>query len=355
MKNNDAFSRERLTRAFFFLSFAFVLYQLFLLFRPFMPGLLGAAFLALAFHPLHERLRRVIKDSNSSSLAMTTAVVLLAVIPLCGIAWFFFRESERFFPFIQGLVDWAQSMDFSSVFDRLPTAIQNGIERLRHLLSGFGMDPKPIVLENMQRFGARLAFWGSTVATNIFPALFNIVVLVIGLFFWFRDGQSLVHWAVSLIPMETAHKELLARRAYETFRAVTIGVFATATAQGLTAMLGFWIAGVKLPVLLGVLTGMTSLLGASVLVTLPVSLFVFQQSTGWGVFLLLWSLVLVGFMDNILKPLLIGSRTRMPFILIFFSILGGIKMYGFLGFIMGPVLVASFLTFVKIYREAYSL
>jgi predicted PurR-regulated permease PerM len=101
------------------------------------------------------------------------------------------------------------------------------------------------------------------------------------------------------------------------------------------------------------MTGVASLLGASFLVTLPAALLMFKDSAGWGIFLLVWGAVLVGWLDNILKPVLIGSRARMPFVLVFFSILGGLKMYGLLGLILGPILIASLLTFVKIYRETY--
>src|ERR1039458_7592358 len=90
--------------------------------------------------------------------------------------------------------------------------------------------------------------------------------------------------------------------------------------------------------------------------TLPigaVALSVLRESTGWGIFLLVWAIAVVGLLDNFLKPYLIGNRARMPFVLIFFSIVGGIKLYGFLGFILGPILVASFLSFVKIYQEEY--
>jgi len=95
------------------------------------------------------------------------------------------------------------------------------------------------------------------------------------------------------------------------------------------------------------------MLGTSIIVTLPVALSVWRESTPWGIFLLVWALGVVGVIDNFLKPILIGSRAKMPFILIFFSIVGGVKLYGFLGFILGPMLVASFLSFVKIYREEY--
>jgi predicted PurR-regulated permease PerM len=170
----------------------------------------------------------------------------------------------------------------------------------------------------------------------------------------FRDGDILLNWILRLIPMEHEHKQALAHSAYETFRAVTIGVFLTAAAQGVTAMIGFLIAGIRLPVLLGLATSVTSLLGASFVVTLPVALVVMINSPGWGFFLLLWGAFVVGVLDNFLKPILIGSRTRMPFVLVFFSILGGLKMYGLLGLVLGPILVACVLTFIRIYRETYS-
>ena len=81
---------------------------------------------------------------------------------------------------------------------------------------------------------------------------------------------------------------------------------------------------------------------------------VLHDSAGRGLFLLVWGLGVVGLLDNFLKPVLIGSRARMPFMLIFFGMIGGIRLYGLLGFILGPVLVASFLVFVKIYREEYA-
>ncbi len=95
------------------------------------------------------------------------------------------------------------------------------------------------------------------------------------------------------------------------------------------------------------------MLGASFVVTLPVAYTVMRESRGWGIFLFIWAIGVVGILDNFLKPILIGSRARMPVILIFFSIVGGIKLYGLLGFMLGPMLLASFLSFVKIYQEEY--
>jgi predicted PurR-regulated permease PerM len=180
------------------------------------------------------------------------------------------------------------------------------------------------------------------------------MIMVLSLFFMVRDGEKLLAWIINVIPMERSHKHAVTKTAYETFWAVTIGVFLTAAAQGLTAMVGFMLAGIRRHVLLGMYSGVVSLLGVSSIVCIPVALFVLMENTAKGLFLLFWGAVLVGWLDNILKPIFIGSRARMPFVLVFFSILGGVKMYGPVGLILGPVVVACVLTFIRIYRETYN-
>jgi predicted PurR-regulated permease PerM len=120
-------------------------------------------------------------------------------------------------------------------------------------------------------------------------------------------------------------------------------------------MVGYLIAGVPLAVFFGVLTGfcaMIPVVGAG-LVWLPIGIFVFTQDTSWGIFLLVWGFFLVSLIDNFLKPILIGSRARIPILLIFCSIIGGANVYGVTGLLVGPILIAVLLAFITIYRESY--
>lgn len=344
--------REWLIRGFFIATFLFLSLQLFRLAQPFLPAILVGIMLAMAFHPVNIIVRRWVRSPSLSSLLMTVAVVLLAVIPLAGLVWFLLHEAERLIPNIQAFVADVNDGNVS-LSAYVPPSMQGLVDRVTLYLQDFDLDVKKYVIQSVRAVGLRIAYWGASAAKNLFLIAFNLVFLVVALFFVFRDGQRLFRWLFSLIPMESEHKERVARRAYETFRAVAVGIFLTAAAQGAVAMIGFSIADVRYPTILGLLTAACSLLGASFLVTLPVAFIMFQQSTAWGIFLLIWGAVIVGMLDNILKPVLIGTRARMPFILVFFSIIGGLKMYGILGIILGPVLVASFLTFVKIYREEY--
>jgi predicted PurR-regulated permease PerM len=346
-------NRQRLIRAFFFVAFGFLLYQMFVLARPFFPGLFGAGLLALAFYPFYNWLKKRIPYPNLPAFLMTVWVVLLAVIPIFFTLLTILEEAGKLVPVLQANIAAMKGGDYHVVSDWIPAAFHPPLHRFMDMLRDRGLDMEPFLINQMKAFGSWILTAGTFTAKKLFLSILNGIILVITLFFAFRDGVKFFEWVLSLIPMEDNHKHYIARRAYETFRAVAVGVGVTALVQGFVAMLGYWMAGVKLPVLFGVLTTAAALMGASILVTVPVALSVWGQSTGWGIFLLVWGLLLVGNLDNVLRPILIGSRARMPFFLILFSIIGGIKAYGLIGIIIGPVLVASLTTFIKIYREEY--
>ena len=347
------FNREVLVRAFFFGAFALILYQLFLLAQPFFTAMLGAAMLALIFYPLHRRLVRKLRYPNVAAFLSTIGVLLLAVLPLVWLGSFFVRETSDLVPAAQRLLEDLRGHDWPAIEARLPGVVSRAVLSLSGILTRMNVDLKQVVLENARIIGSQATAWATHALRNVVVTLLNAVILSVVLFFAFRDGERFLQWALSLVPMQASHKQIVSQRVHETFRAVIVGSFLTAAVQGAVAMIGFLIAGVHLPVVLGIGTFMASMLGASFLVTLPVAFTVMRESAGWGIFLLVWGMGVVGVIDNLIKPVLIGSRARMPFILIFFSIVGGIKLYGFLGFILGPVLVAGFLSFVKIYQEEY--
>lgn len=347
------FTRDVLVRVFFFGAFAIILYQLILLAEPFFTAMLGAAMLAVMFFPLHRRSLRALRSKNLAALASTAGVLLLAVLPLIGIGWFFVRETADLVPVAQQFLEDLRNRDWPALEANLPGLLQHGTHYVADIFTRMDVDVKQIVLDHAQAIGANVTTWATEALRHILVTLLNVLILSVALFFAFRDGETLLQWTLSLVPMAEKHKQTVAKRVNETFRAVVIGSFLTAAAQGAVAMIGFLIAGVRLPVVLGIGTSMASMLGSAMLITLPVALFVLRESTAWGIFLLVWGLGVVGALEHFLKPILIGSRAHMPFILIFFSIVGGIKLYGLLGFILGPVLVASFLSFVKIYQEEY--
>ncbi|MFN0117343.1 MAG: AI-2E family transporter [Elusimicrobiota bacterium] len=352
--NKTTWNREWIARIFFFSTFLFLLYQVFLLAKPFIPSVLIASLLVTMFYPLYMKIKKWVPNKNMASLLTTLCVILAALLPLAGFIYILIRESSKIMPLVQNMINIINSGDTSAFQERMPAFLSNKFIFLSEKLSQININLTDLALDNARELVMKISAIGGFIAKNIFFTIIKFLIVIICLFFMFRDGENLFRWILNLIPMENNHKNALAKTALETFWAVNTGVFVTAAAQGFVAMIGFLIAGTKIPVLLGLITGFISLLGASFLITFPAAFFMWMTSPGWGLFLLLWGAIPVGWLDNFLKPVLIGSRTRMPFILVFFSILGGIKMYGFVGLILGPMLVACVLTFIKIYKEAYS-
>jgi predicted PurR-regulated permease PerM len=351
-------SRKVYVQVFFFLAFGFFLFQMFVLLKPFLPAFFVSALLAMAFQPLAVRVKRKVRNSSFSALIMTVGIFLLTVVPLIFVGMTLFSEADRLIPTVKKLSEFFKAGDVSAILSHLPSFLKAPAEKFSsHLFNYFeyaDISLKTILLDKIQQIGTAIVAAGGHIAKNLVVTLVFGLVMFLTLFFAFRDGEMLANKVLALIPMADEHKNTVAKKAYETFRAVAVGVFVTATVQGLIAMFGFWVAGVNLPALLGLLTLMVSLVGASLLVTLPVAIAVFLSGAkGAGIFLLIWGALVVGLLDNFLRPYLIGSRAKMPFFLMVFSIVAGIKAYGFLGIVLGPVLVGTVITFIRIYRQEY--
>jgi len=160
-----------------------------------------------------------------------------------------------------------------------------------------------------------------------------------------------------IIPMEPEHKDEIFHRFYETISAVVQGMIATAIAQGVLAGIGFWTLGMPFSFFFACLAALFSLqpLGGSAVVWLPCALYLgFAGSWTKTIILIAYGTFIISGVDNIIRPLIIGGRTNLPTFFLFFGILGGLQAYGFLGIFLGPVVLATIVAFVKIYKEEYA-
>jgi predicted PurR-regulated permease PerM len=166
---------------------------------------------------------------------------------------------------------------------------------------------------------------------------------VFATFFFYRDGATIAQ-KVSEVINRISHdrtQELIGVVG-GTVKSVVYGLLGTALAQGIAAGIGFWIAGVPAALLLALLTFFFSLVpfGPS-LVWIGASLWLFfQGDIGWGLFIALWGLLLISTVDNFIKPYLISRGSKLPFLLVFFGVLGGVFAFGFIGLFLGPTLLA---------------
>ncbi|MBI4209606.1 MAG: AI-2E family transporter [Deltaproteobacteria bacterium] len=336
-------TREKLSVYFFVALFLFLLYQLLLILSPFVGGLLLAGVAVLIAYPLHRNVQIFLKDRKNLAALLSSAVVVLTIgIPLLFFLWNAIQEVARILPrtedFLQG--SWPLFKKLESFF------IPYGMD-LREMLRSVAQGVSDFVLES-----------GKKTLQNTFQFVVNVGVFMMATFFLFRDGPTFLTKIQELIPMDPKDKKLIVERLSETTLAVVRGVFIAAAAQGVASGIGYWIAGATAPVTLAFLTALVACIpfvGPPV-VWGPIALLLcLEERFAAGIFLVVWGGVVVGLVDNFLRPVLIGRGAKLPFLWLFFGLLGGVHLYGIKGLLMGPLLIVVMFTLVSIYRERYLL
>jgi predicted PurR-regulated permease PerM len=345
--------RRSIFSAFFFGVFLFLIYQFFRLLSPFFGAFVVAIALALIFFPLHAAIRRRLAKWESVAAGVSTGLLLFMVIaPVALLSWLMIQQSSSLSPFaLEKIQQWREAPSLQTL---LPGHLGKIALRAQHFLASWEIDLQDILLKNLDQLGVELSTLGTRIVKNVFFVFFEVFITAFSLFFMFRDGEKIARWLVDLIPMESAHKDQILQRLGQTLSAVVRGIFVTAAVQGFLAGAGYALAGLRFSVFLGFGTAFAALipLVGAVAVWLPVNGYLFMRGeTTKGLILLVWNALVVSLADNVLKPYLIGEKAKLPVFLLFFGMLGGLQVYGPIGLLTGPLLIASALAFAKIYRE----
>jgi len=174
------------------------------------------------------------------------------------------------------------------------------------------------------------------------------------LFFFLNDGEVMISRARKLIPLGEAHKERLFKRLSDITRAIVFGTSLTALLQGIVLGIGFSIAGLPSPVVFGVVGALIAMLplGGTAIVWVPaVAWLFFDGRWGYGVFMVVWGLILSA-LDNFLKPMLISGRAPISTMVVFVGVLGGISAFGAIGIVLGPIVLSLVLALIEFAEES---
>ena len=193
---------------------------------------------------------------------------------------------------------------------------------------------------------------------NTFALVTNFFMMLLILFFLFKDGRQWLSVLYDLIPMDESHKSKILARLDQTIRAVVKGMLVTAIVQGILAGAAYLALDVPFPIGLTALTVVLAPIpfGGTGLVWGPVALYLFWMGlTGKALIMLAWGIGVVSMVDQFLRPWLIGQDVQIPVLLLVLSVLGGLALYGILGIFIGPIMVSLLMTAVQIYQEEYHL
>jgi predicted PurR-regulated permease PerM len=347
--------QEQIVSYFFLGFFLFVLYQIILIFSPFFAAISWAAILAFAFYPVYLKIQEVPRiHPMAAALAATLLVVLIVVIPAAFMIVSLMQESIELYARVSSYISTGSLERF---VEEIRQAVKSEwFEQFLPFWDPIQKDVSNLILRTARGIGNAAAVQLAHLTKNLFVWIFNLFLIAFLLFFCFRDGKSMYEFIYQMIPMAKKNKNTLVSKVNETFSAVIRGQFLTCIIQGTLTGLTFWALGLPLPFLFGFLTFLTAMIpltgAATIWVPFAIYLFATHQLPK-AITLTVIGIFVISLSDNILKPLLIGGKTKLPMFLLFLGILGGMKLYGFTGIFLGPVLLSLFFALAKIYREEY--
>jgi predicted PurR-regulated permease PerM len=336
----------------FFVAFLFLLYQAGRLLAPFSGALLWAGVLALALHPLYLKLVRLFRGNTYLAAGLMTMITLLMVVgPVIGLLTVLVSQTLDLYRWVSEGITSGSLLD---VWNRLSASISRKIFSLPFVAD---MDIKGLLVNGLHQFSSGLTSHVGAVLRDTLVLFFNLFIMLTALYFFFRHGERYYETAMDLLPFREEQKRSIACKLHDTFTAVINGVFLIALGQGVMTGIGFAIFGISFPVFWGFLAAVLALLpfGGAALVWIPGALFLLlTKATLKGVLLAVWGLVLVSLPDNFIRPFVIGKRAKLPTFFLFFGILGGLQVFGFLGILFGPLIVTVLTAFIQIYRDEFA-
>ena len=340
----------------FFALLALLLYHMGLILQPFLFPALWAGLLAHGAFPLHLRLSKLFNGNEVLSAAMLTVGALgIVVVPLVVMGVMLVREAGAAEEAIRA---WINAGGLHRLPDQLATIpiiggwLRTAIAEID--LHRFSMEQS--VVAGVKGVSQFLVGQMGDLLKNAAILVTDFFIMLLVLFFLFKDGPKWFAAWYQLIPMDESHKQKIVTRLDQTIRAVVKGMLVTAIVQGMLAGVAYLALDVPFPV---VLTALTIILapipfGGTALVWGPVALYLLWIGTaGKALMMLAWGIGVVSMVDQFLRPWLIGKDVQIPILLLVLSVLGGLALYGVLGIFVGPILVGLLMTAVQIYREEY--
>lgn len=327
---------------FFYALLLGVLIVAFFIFRPFLSSLVLAVILATVFYPLYEKLLpRLGNRKNLTAFILVLFIILIVFIPLIFLGLRIFAESKNLYNSL--------GVDGPGFFQKINYFVDN---QIKDIFPQFNFDLKSYVGD--------FTSWFSNSLGKIFSAtagvLFSFFILLISLFYFFRDGRKFEEGLIKISPLPTIEDKSILSNLNRSIGGVLKGALFIAIIQGFLVGLGFFIFKIPNPILFGGVAMVASFIPSigTALVLVPAIIYLFFFGTPLGVLgLAIWGIVVVGLVDNFLNPILVGHKINLHPFLVFLSVLGGIIIFGPLGFFLGPIILSLLNTLFEIYSTGF--
>lgn len=337
--------RQIVEYSFFFALLIVSGYLAWLLMAPFLPALALAAVVTTICYPAYRNLRHRIpgqRDGISAALA-TVMVLIVIIIPVFFVSTIVVNEVVSFYRVL--------SDDDNSV---LMNYLLTSEQLIDEYAPNLDIDLAGQLEQAAQWFAGNIgAIFAGTAST-----LFLLLIAIIGVFYSFRDGERFTRWLVWVSPLPDNEDEVILSRLALAVRSVVVGVVLVSIIQGIVAAVGFSLFGIERAVLWASIAAIAALLpgiGTSVIM-IPAVTFLFligDVANGFG--LMIWAILAVIIIDSFIAPYLMSRGNKLHPFIILLSVLGGISMFGPIGFVIGPVIISLFMVLLEIYGHNVSM
>jgi len=318
------------------LAFAWIL-------QPFFAAIFWATALAILFTPLYRRMSKSMGQKRTvAALATLTIILVIVILPSAAVTGLLVQEGFGVYERVKsGELNFGRYMQ--QVLAVMPAWITGLLERVG--LADFASIQERLfagLMKSIQAIGARAV----DVGQNTFDFVVDFFIMLYLLFFMLRDGGELSRSMRDAVPLDRDLQRNLAGKFTTVVRATIKGNIVIAIVQGALGGLIFWILDIRAPVFWAVVMAFLSLLPAvgTAIVWVPVAIYFLVTGALWpGVILIAYGVLVIGLVDNIARPILVGKDTKMPDYVVLISTLGGMAIFGLNGFVIGPLIAAMFI------------
>ncbi len=307
------------------------------LFLPFLTLFAVIAIFAVVFYPLFNKLKK--RLYNNGNVAAFVTIIIAAIIVLLPLTFFTIQV------FLEAKSIYANLDSFQSTLSGLSSTLNM---KLGTLIPNASID--------LSSYLASIFSGLTTSIGSVFSSVLHFTTVVfisfVALFFFLRDGKKFINKLIATSPLDDVHDQKILAKLKLTISAIIKGSLVIAAIQGLLTWIGFLIFGIPNPALWGALTVFASLIpgiGTAIVIT-PAIIYLFNVGTLFNaVGLLVWGVVIVGLIDNVVRPVLVGKDVDIHPFMVLMSIFGGLLMFGAIGFLLGPLLLSFFTVLIELY------
>ncbi|MGL4733722.1 MAG: AI-2E family transporter [Enterovibrio sp.] len=333
---------------------ALAAYACYGLIAPYLGSIMLAFIISLLFYPLHQMIASKMKTwPNLAAFLSCLLLTVIFVIPLIFISSAVLHQgvgtaSRAYLWLTQGGAREVLAMPL----------VNDAIFYINRLFPAEGLDTQQIVgkaAQTVSTLSSSMLSFSSALLSDVTGVLANFLLMLFVLFFLLRDHDIFIQTLRHVSPLSRSQEDTLLNDVRQVAKSAVIGSFLTALAQGIVGGIAMGMAGFA-GIFAGCLMAFASFIPVvgTAFVWLPAAGYLFLNGEWqWGLFLVVWGVVVIGSVDNLLRPLLMQGNSSMNTVLIFFSLLGGLQMYGLIGLIYGPVIFSLTLALFKLYETQF--